>query len=59
MNKREIKSWTVKIERQKKRIADERDKLRDMVSELEGVLESCDRAIDHMTDAADALSELL
>ena len=43
----------------KKRIAKERDKLRDLVSEINDVEECSGRAVEAMEEAADALSEYL
>ena len=48
-----------RIEKLKKDIAKRRDDLRDLVSEMEQLSENCDTAVDHLTSAADALSELL
>jgi hypothetical protein len=42
-----------------KRIASERDKLRDLIADAEGIAECCDNAIDSLTMAADTLSEYL
>lgn len=47
------------IREAKKRIGAERDKLRDLVSELESIEESCDNAENALERAADYLSEYL
>ena len=54
-----IKGILAKVESCKKRIAAERDKLRNIISEVES-LESCsDSAVSDLESAADSLSEYL
>ena len=48
-----------KIEVHKTRIAKERDQLRDLISELEGLNEICASAHDDLEYAIDKLSELV
>jgi hypothetical protein len=43
------------IEAQKEIIAEERDKLRDMVSDVESILESLDRGVDGIDEGVRAL----
>lgn len=43
----------------KAKIAKDRDELRELYEEAEGVLEACDRADEGLACAIDALSELL
>ncbi len=47
------------IDQQTKRIAKERDKLRELIEEAQAIAENCDNAIDNLERAADCLSELL
>ena len=47
------------IEQHKKSIAAHRDALRDLFEELESVLDSADRGVEHLESAIDALSEYL
>jgi hypothetical protein len=54
-----IKGILAKVESCKKRIAAERDKLRDLISEIEDVAECSDRAVSDLESAADSLSEHL
>jgi hypothetical protein len=46
-----------KLETLRKRVADDRDKLGDFLSEIQGLEETCTRAHDSLVDAIDALSE--
>lgn len=43
----------------KRRIASERDKLRNLIADLDQVADDCDEAVEDLTRAADALSRLL
>jgi hypothetical protein len=54
-----VKGILAKLESCKKRIAAERDKLRDLISELEDIAECCDVAHGDLESAADSLSEYL
>ena len=56
---RGIKGILAKIQTCKKRIAAERNKLRDLINEIEDVAECSDRAVSDLESAADALSEHL
>ena len=40
-------------------LAKRRDHLREIISDFEALAESCDRALDALNDAVDALSELV
>ena len=48
-----------KIDACKKRIAAERDKLRDLIDDAVAVKESCDEAVEDLERATDALSRYL
>ncbi len=48
-----------KIEASMKKIATERDKLRDIADDALAVIESCDEAHDELRRAVDALSQYL
>jgi hypothetical protein len=54
-----VKGILAKVESCKKRIAAERDNLRDLISELEDIAECCDVAHGDLESAADSLSEYL
>lgn len=43
----------------KSRIAKERDKLRDLTSELDEIINDCDEAVDYLGEAVDAISRYL
>jgi hypothetical protein len=47
------------IEARMKAVAKERDKIEDMIGDLDGIRDSCDRAYYALQDARDALSELV
>lgn len=53
------KQFIKKLQECKEKIAAERDKLRDLISEAEDLADSAHRAIDCMEEAADYLSELV
>ena len=54
-NKQFLKSLNAR----KSALAAERDKLRDFIAEAEELSESCDRAIECLEGASDALSEFV
>jgi len=54
-----IKEILTKVKACKERIAKERDKLRDLISEIESIEDCTDRAVSDLESAADALSEYL
>jgi hypothetical protein len=56
---KQVKSWDKKLAERQAAIGKERDKLDDVISELEGLRESCERAYDDLQSARDALSELV
>lgn len=56
---RGIKGIVAKINTCKKRIAAERDKLRDLIGEAEDIAECADVAHGDLESAADSLSEYL
>jgi hypothetical protein len=58
MNKRQIASWKKKIEKRRDEVGKMRDKLRDDMDEMDMLKECCDRAVENMDAAIDALSEL-
>jgi hypothetical protein len=53
------KGWIDKIEMQMKAIADERDKIDDLISELSQLRDNCQTAYEDPYHARDALSELV
>lgn len=59
VKKKTVASLLVQVKASKARISKERDKLRDLIDELESIAEDCDAAIDDLERAADAMSELL
>ena len=59
MTPRQKDSMMRQIEASKKRIAAERDKLRKLISDAEGIAECCDDAVNSLEYAADKLSEYL
>jgi hypothetical protein len=59
MNKRTIQSWDAKIKVRQDAVAKERDKLDEVIEEINGLRDSCDRAWDALQNARDALSELV
>lgn len=46
------------LEARRDAVGQERDKLQDLIDELEGLKETCERASDSLYDAIAALSEL-
>lgn len=59
MDVKQYKKVFAELQGCKRRIAKERDKLRDLVAEIGELEYSCERATSSLEDAADALSELL
>jgi chromosome segregation ATPase len=59
MKKAEIKRIDVKLEREQKAVAKNRDNLDELINEVSMLRESCDRAWDALQSARDALSELV
>ena len=59
MTKKELAAVKRKLVAAQRRIAKERDALRDLISDAEGLADSCDRADGNLQDAIDALSELV
>ena len=59
MTKAKSTALSRRIEACKKRIAAERDKLRDLIDDAKAVEECCDEAEIALTEAADALSRYL
>lgn len=57
--KRTVKTLEAQIVKCKDNIARERDKLRELISEVREIEESCDEALDGLERAADALSQYL
>lgn len=55
---RQKAALTRTIEKHRAKVAKVRDDLREAVSEIESLLESCDRAEESLQDAIGALSEL-
>lgn len=58
-NKRELKRLLAQIEKIKKRIAADRDELRDVIASAEDLADCCERGHDDLERAIDALSELV
>lgn len=57
--KRSVASLTKQIEACKERIAKERDKLRDLVHEVNEIVDNCDEAHRDLEHAVDTLSQYL
>jgi len=57
MKIRGTKTFIVKLEASKKKLAKERDALRDLISEYEDIAESADSAIQDIENAIDTLSQ--
>lgn len=55
----ELQVISVKIESHMERMALERDRIDDFISELEGLRETCDEAYCALRDARDKLSEIV
>lgn len=54
-----IKNCIRELEERKVAIANERDKLRELLSDLEQLEDNCDEAIENIDRAIDAISELV
>jgi ABC-type transporter Mla subunit MlaD len=54
-----IKQIIRAVEQSKNRIAKERNKLRELITEAEHLYENCESAEDSLVRAADSLSELV
>lgn len=57
--KEEISDWDKKLKERQKAVAAERDKLDNVILEMEGLRECCDEAWGTLQQARDALSELV
>lgn len=58
ITKANITNFVKKIDGQQSRIAKERDRLDDLISEMEQLKEDCTEAWDNLQDARDALSRM-
>lgn len=58
MRKSTIAAIDRKLAKEQQAVGKTRDHLDEVISELSSLMESCDRAYDHLQDARDALSEL-
>ena len=58
-SKRQITGWIKVLEKRKEAIGKERDKLREFLSEVGELAETCDRAHEEIESAIDALSCLV
>lgn len=58
MKKTNILNFIKKIDTQQARVAKERDRLDDLISEMEQLKEDCSEAWDNLQDARDALSRM-
>jgi len=54
-----LKRILLEIKNSKRRIAQERDMLRELITEAEQLFSNCESAEDNLERAADALSELV
>jgi hypothetical protein len=54
----EFEGIIAEIEKRRDAVGKERDRLDDLIGELEGLRDSCDRAYCDLQNARDALSEL-
>lgn len=59
MTKSFLQRTMAQIEKRMKAVADERDKLDDLISDLESLKSDCEEAHNHLQDARDALSRLV
>ncbi len=57
--KGQIQKFIKKIETQQSRVAKERDRLDELISEMESLREDCAEAWDSLQDARDAMSRLV
>lgn len=59
VKKKTVASLLVQVKASKARISKERDKLRDLIDEMESIEDDCNEAIDDLERAADTLSQLV
>jgi len=59
MTKSKIQKWLKAIERQQDTIEKERDRLDDMIANMEDLKDDCYEAWEHLDNARDALSRLV
>lgn len=57
--KTQITSWMKQIDKRKEAVGKERDKLDDLIGDLQSLKEDCDEAYDALQTARDALSRLV
>lgn len=57
--KRKLTKFLKDIDVEKEILSKERDKIRNMIDDLKDLEEITEEAMDHLTDAADAISKLL
>lgn len=57
--KQQITRWMKQIDQRKDAVGKERDKLDDLIGELQSLKEDCDEAYDALQTARDALSRLV
>lgn len=57
--KNKIQAAIKELEKRKLSIGEERDKLVDLIHETQMLVEDCEEAMDNITRAIDALSELV
>ncbi len=57
--KQKITRWMKQIDQRKDAVGKERDKLDDLIGELQSLKEDCDEAYDALQTARDALSRLV
>jgi len=58
MKMTQAKTWKRQLQKRQKEVGAIRDAIRDDLSDMEGLKETCDIAYDDMQRAIDALSEL-
>lgn len=51
------KAFLKRLNRVKKEVGDKRDRIQDLIDELHSLEDCCDRALEGLESAADALSE--
>lgn len=59
MTNREVDAMIRKIDKAMKRVGEERDKIDELIDEMQSLRWDCVSAIEHMQDARDALSGLV
>ena len=57
--KAQINNWMKQIDKRKEAVGKERDKLDDLIGEMESLREDCDEAYDALQAARDALSQIV